>query len=624
MRIEDQLKLHLDNTRNALHAYRERWDRYIQLYKAEQRDPNKDFPWPGCSNVVVPEINAQVSTITSHIYGSTIRQDPIFTVRALRPDQGLVELASKVERFLDFYAKQVQRFDSYWRRSLPYLVLLGTHVVKFRVEPGLLPVVALEPISLHRFFVYPGVRNIESSPFVADLRWVAFEHIYELYRQGQITQRVYETMRSQLRVSNVQSDPFSHERVPPSSIPGTVIPLYDCYFTHYDEQTGKPMRYNALFHYETQTILYLREWSDPLPYELLYYHAQEDSCFGIGVGDLVWTLQEAMTTAINQAIDNATIANTRMVVVPPGSNINPNEPVYPGRVVVSTTPEKIRPWPLGDIYPSATVLPGLIRQTMERVAASSEVLMGMPDTVAKTRATFAGSALNVQMGITRLDYASAEFESGLERIAWRTLEALAKYFHGSTVSYVSRKRTAPMAVLESMTELSPEAEQAYELMESDVFEIPERVSKSDFAIQPSRRTANMQIERQAAIYLAQLTNNYLQQVLQYGQMLLQAPQLQPLVENIWNAANETMRRVLRSFQVENPDRILVEVSEILGGGNAGAKSGGPAGVGAPAEGTTEGAVDELQAGAAGLPPSGLLGLLGGGAASPREPQPLEE
>ena len=551
--MKTQLRNHLETTRSLMKPLNDKWSTYVKLYKAIRNQEVKRFPWVGAANIFMPELHTEVTTIAANIYGSTIRQDPPFLVKSYKPDQEYRERANRLELFLTFYTKKVQKLDLYWRRSLPYLVLLGTHVSKLQfVSGGNLgfPEVRVSSVPLHHIYAYPGIHDPENSPFIADLSWVPLSKVYSWYKQGRVTKEAYEKLRLQATPSS-KTDSNSQYRIPDFSLPGDAIPIYDCYMTYYPPDGGAPSRKRIVYEEISDTILWEESWTDPLPYVFVYYKQDEDSLFGLGLGDLLWTLQEAINTSYNQAIDNATIANVRMVVAPPGSNIEPNDPIFPGRVIISPAADKVRPWPIGDIYPSALTIPSIIRTAMERVAATPESLMGMADSVAKTRATFAGAALNVQMGITRIDMASAEFEHGLTEIVWRTLDLLTRYATGEELLFpVYSKNGEPYPSSEELA-ISPDL-----------------ASKSIYEIQPSRRTANQQIERQAAILLSNLISQYLKQVLEFGLLVSKNPDVLPLVRELWQATNEAMKRVLRSFSVEDPERIIVELSEAMNGEGA--------------------------------------------------------
>lgn len=551
--LKQQLRSHLEATRTCMAPINSKWSTYVRLYKAIRAQEVKRFPWVGAANIFMPELHTEVNTIAANIYGSTIRQDPPFLVRSLKPEPEYRERAVRLEQFLTFYTRKVQMLDSYWRRSLPYLILLGTHVAKLQfMGSGKLgfPEVRVSSVPLHHMYAYPGIRDPELSPFIADLAWVPLSKLYLWMKSGRITKQTFERLRLQAVLSATKDDRGSEHRIPSFSLPGDAIPIYDCYMTYYNPSTGEPSRRRVVYEELTDTVLWEEPWTDPLPYVFVYYKQDEDSLFGLGLGDLLWTLQDAINTAYNQAIDNATIANTRMVVAPPGSNIEPNDPVFPGRVIISPASDKVRPWPMGDIYPSALTIPSIVRTAMERVAATPESLMGMADSVAKTRATFAGAALNVQMGVTRIDMASAEFEQGLVELVWRTLELLSRYAAGDLMEF-------PVAPAPYLPSGEPPV-----LTETLVMS-QELSSRSIYEIQPSRRTANQQIERQASILLSNLVSQYLERVLQFGVMVTQNPAVLPLVQELWTSANEAMKRVLRSFNVEDPERIIVELSEAL-------------------------------------------------------------
>ncbi len=585
-KLAQTIALHINQIDTILRPRRELWTRYIGLYKAQRTDPEKSFPWPGCSNIFVPELFDRVSTAAAHIYGTTIRNDPPFNVRSEYGTPDDVKMAEDLEHFIRYYVRMVQHQDTYWRIHLPYLILLGTHVAKVQAvdtSPQGYPLVRIDPVNLHRFYAYPSIPRWREAPILADLSWISPGTIAQWVASGVLSEEKAAKLVQYDNDTVPRTDLMSENRVEPSSIAGGYVPIHDVYIRwQRGGMLSKPVLIRALFHFPTHTVLWTEDWADrPLPYQLVYWRRDEDSVFGIGMGDTMWTVQMAMNTAFNQAIDNATIANVRMFAAPVGSGLEPNEPIYPGKVLIGVNSDKIKDLRLGDIYPSALAIPAAVRQVMERNSAFNDTFMGMSDTTQKTRFTFAGAALNVQQGSMRIDYNSAEFEDGLIELVWTTLEALVKYNAGDTVRVPVRRKSVATIMKELLEEApsvtpdlksllrAPLSEDEAAAIEEQMFRIPSTVLRRErFSIRPARREANSQVERQSAIVLAQLVAQYLRHVIELAQLTGSQELVAKTIPEVWKVANYAMRKVLVAFAVEESSEMVVDFMEVMNAINA--------------------------------------------------------
>lgn len=570
------IEQHLSQIDVLLEPRRSMWTKFIDLYKARRTNPDKNFPWPGCSNIFVPELFDRVSTAAAHIYGTTIRNDPPFLVRSEYGTEEDTKLAEDLEHFIRYYIRTVQKQDAYWRVHLPYLILLGTHVVKVQavdVSPQGYPLIRLDPVSLHRFYTYPSITKWWDAPILADLSWVSPGTVAQWVKDGNTTDEKAEAVLTQVNdpLAKIDTSRASNEMVP-----GGYVPIHDVYVRWQQDVLSIPKLIRAIFHRETGTVLWTEDWTwRPLPYQLIYWRRDEESVFGIGVGDTIWTVQEAMNTIINQVIDNMTVANIRAFAAPPGAGIEPGESIYPGKVFVGVNVDKIKEVRLGDVYPSAIAIPQIIRQIMERNSAFNDTFMGMSDAVQKSRFTFAGAALNVQQGSMRVDYNSAEFEDGLVSLVWATLDALVKYNSGDEVMVPVKKRR-PSVILKELLEETPMAtdlasllrapltEQEAMNVETTMFRIPSVILRRErFSIRPARREANAQVERQAAIVLSQIIAQYLRNILQLAQAAGDPELVKKTVPEIWRVANYAMRKILIAFAVEESSEMIVDFAEVM-------------------------------------------------------------
>lgn len=582
-RLVSTLTGHLDRIDTIMDPSRAKWTRYIKLYKAIREQETKEFPFVGCSNIFMPEVFNEVSTLTSHFLLSTIRQTPSVHVKPYYKDDAHEREAESWERFLDFYMKEVQLQEHYWRKNLPYLMLLGTHVVKMSMlaEEGRLgwPEVRLSPISLHRFYAYPSITDWRNAPLIGDMAWVPIWRIQEWVAGGYVEEKDFEAIAQWVSTDTAPSDPWLQYRAPDMSIPGEYVDVYDVYMLwSNDDYTKPPEPIRVLFHRKTQIILWAESWKGkPLPYELLYFRADEDNVFGIGLGDLMWTLQEALNTAWNQAIDNSTVANTRVYVAPTGSGVQPNEPIWPGRVIVGPQADKLKAVEIGDVHPSAWAIPTGVKNAMQYTSGATEPFSGMSDTVTKTRHTFSGQAMNVQRQTNRQDLIQAEFEDGLTNVVWHTMDLLVTYASGVDLKVPltldAKKRLAaileeePAGDVGALLRARLDEDEAT-LIEGMTFTVPEKVLRREkFEIRVAGRERNTPEERQAAMFISQLVGQYLKQVVELAMLAQQsaanAPMVYQTVLEAWKAANEAMKKVLWSFRFEDAEDILIQLEEVM-------------------------------------------------------------
>ena len=586
-KIKDAVDMHLQALDTILAPYRAKWDRYIKLYKAIVDEDVKSFPWKGASNIFVAEMYNQISTITAFVLGGTIRQNPPYPVKSLYGSDEEEKEAHIWERWIAMYMTDIMRSEPYWRKHLPYTILLGTHPMKLVFDvagPTGHPTVRQVPIPLHNIYAYPTIQDLSVNPFIADVSWVAPERIVEWHKKGLFGVDTMKALYEGLSIASGRSEQFALYRVPDNSIPGSFVAILDILIHYRDESdvTSMPKVYRVVYERLSGTILWVEDYTDQeCRYKFVRWIPDEDQLFGRGVGDIAYTLQEAYNTTINQAIDNATLANTRFFVVPTGSGLVPGESIYPGRVLTSPMADRVKVFAMGDVYQSAFVMPATIRTMIQASTGSGDSFMGQPDQVTKTRHTAQGQAMNLQYTASRLDLNSAEIEEGLVDIVWSALGMLAKYAAGYEFELPPQRKVTQQQVLEALLSgdtagdgdlsrlmqiaLNPEDAAIME----KVFRMPDKVLRRErFKIACARRAANKDTEREAAIVLAQLVEKYLKGVTDIATMMSQVkgqPGMEVLYNTlveVWKASSRAMQRVLISFSVEDSADLLVELKEV--------------------------------------------------------------
>lgn len=601
-----KIQSHIENIDGQLVDRRTKWQQYVNQFKAIRKTENKIFPWENCSNIFVPELANHVTTISSFIMASRLRSNPVIKVKNYFKEDA--EMVGEFENFLDFYTMVVQKQRQYWRRHLPYTLLLGTHISKQVYKSDEItgwPYAKPVGVSLFQFYTYPAILDLRASPFVADVAYVPSHEILGWMEtdKGVVKQNAAEAVK---RINDYAEQPdlwkekfgTQYDNIPPA-----YLPVFDCYMLYAEDALSElPQKLHARYDPITQLVLSYEEYEEyEMPYVPVFWRRDSDSFFGIGIGDLAWTLQDGINTAYNQTIDNVTIANTRMVQVSPASGLDPNEPVYPGRIIVA---ENVRPWPMGDVYPSAWMHINILKQALEATTAVPQTFMGMADTILKSGNAPGLASSAIGQSSMRLDFFTGEFDEGIIEMVWHSLAMLSKYAASQTYQLPTvNTRQILMEWLErggekteatditAMLEARVEPEMVDEL-EKKVFSLENvTLSRSRFLLVPFAREVNQQAEQQASMMLSQLVNAYINRITEFASQLAQLQQkggtsnLQTALLDAWHAVNFTMRRILTAFAVEDASEIVTKLEGVVRGlqqgvGELGAVVEGAAGAGA--------------------------------------------
>ena len=592
--LDIEIKQHISNINSQLAERRASWMTYMEQYKAHVDNPNKDFPWPNCSNIFVPELTNAVTTLVSYaLSGMFDNSRPPYRVRAyFKKDQ---ETIAELERFVDYYVKVIQQMQHYWGRHLPYTILLGTHIAKMemRFEPATgYPVVRPYGVPLLQFYTYPTILDLRASPFVSDVRYLPN---WELLRWAQKAQKGSYDMKKVEDVYRTVQDFWDHANqynasptLASNRVPPNFCPIFDIFMiTTLGEKRSEPYKLRVTYEGITETVVGCQAFTDnEVPYVPVFWRRDEDNFFGIGAGELAWRLQKGINTMFNQGIDAGTISNIKMFRVSRGSNIDPEEPIYPGRQVIADQGE-FEAIALGDVTPGLYNLLGMMKMSLENTLASPPAFRGQPDTVAKSGVTPGVLNTQVQQSAGRLETFLSEFETGCVDIMWYTLAALAKgaaqyrfalpdnTIHTTLLEWLQTSPEAGSEDVLSVIEARVEPEMVGEVQ--DMFLVEEDLySRKRFELRPIRKELDAQQEQQAALLLSQLTNAYISKIMEFAgtlQQLQQQPgetnKLQAALLEAWKTTNFVMRRVLSAFAVEDASEIIMQLEEVVSGLEAG-------------------------------------------------------
>lgn len=411
----------------------EDWKRWQKQYWAQPEKTVKDFPFKRAANFVVPLSAIAVEAVHARIMNTIWAVEPFWSVR---PRSGVwIDAAKPVERFLQSEVENPSSLDAYnfTNDSLLEGILLGTFIGKSgyvrEIKKTNVPRsdglndekwvesrngATLEYVPCANFLIRAAEDNIQESA------WCGEEHSFTWAKMKRMAlsnrvmaERLEEIKHWRFNVNRTDNDqdpagdfeelkdelqsfePQWHER----------FRIQEIWAAYDIDRDGVDEEIVIDFHYSSKTVLGVRyNWHDDLrrPYRVAQYVKVPGRIWGIGVGKQSEQFQDAITTINRQRVDNATLANMRMMAVRKMSGISPDEPIFPGKIWFVDDPDRdIKVVQLSEVYTSAFNNEISLLQYYERYVGVNEVLLGLPPT--GTPGTATGDLARIAEGNKRFD-----------------------------------------------------------------------------------------------------------------------------------------------------------------------------------------------------------------------------
>lgn len=343
------------------------------------------------------------------------------------------------------------------------------------------------------------------------------------------------------------------------------------------------------FHYPSLTIMSCRyNWYEDLhkPYRVGVYQEVEGRWRGIGICKMNEQFQREITTMHRQRLDNATMANMRMIKVHKLSGYGPNEPVFPGKMWFLEDMEHLEPIQMMEVYQSAFANEQATLIFSQQRTKVNESMMGMPQQ--GTPGTATAELSRVQEGNKSFDYIMKNVKVFVGEISADLL--------ANTIQFGPRHR-----------EIFQYVEGGDRL--AILFQLPLPLIRDSivFEIAATSQQQNRIVDRQNWVQIATLLQQYYTGMLQ---LAAANPQLIPIILNkAMLGATEALKQILETFDVRNINRIAVtEIEGLINATQAGSVPLGAGGGPTPTNGGARPGMDLLAA----------LSRLGG-AAGPQGP-----
>lgn len=361
----------LDELKQARADRREKEEIWITCHEAYYARPvigksdDKTFPFHGASNLVIPIVATDVDTVFARMMGLIFEPESLFSVSASMPEMG--SAAPRVEEFL----KWSQHNEVDWQSPVGDWILeilkLGTGVLKTRYDRKVQNVFEWRELaqgtwqqqatillkdapSVHRvplfdYYVPAGFRHQNTLPWQCEQFYLTWRQFQNRLAQGlyQPTARISETFAnsagSQVESRLQELSGFKQAR-------GNKLKLQECW-TNWDVSDGVTgdMALKCVIHEDSGDYVdlsYNPFFNQEPPYDVARFMRDENSFYGIGLGEMGLNEQEEITAMHNQRIDNGTVLNSGMIAVKKGSDADEDGETafFPGKKYVLNNPNE--------------------------------------------------------------------------------------------------------------------------------------------------------------------------------------------------------------------------------------------------------------------------------------------
>lgn len=607
-RFSSWIQRELVNAQGDRAALDKKWSDAIVQWRAAMPKGDKDFPWPGASNLEFPLTAIHSDPVYADFMQSLHAPAEYWSVSAHRSDRvshasPLTEAMKRVEAryikmrtvnsraLLDNNILGTAIYKSHWinenKKVRDYSRGTPDRVVELRVKPRSHPIV--EHVPLQHFWIPAYAWNIDPDAPIGGAQWVA----QEIYLRGPELQLkakgdgIYAPAYDAAAVATVLKWESEYEATVDSTIrkQEQLVPshnrrirLFEVWVRFDADGDDIEEDFVAIYHLESNTIL--RALYNPFLHGQRPFHRTRYlptfGFYGLGLAEADEWAQHTASKLLNATIDNVMLANTRMYSAPLGGSVQPGEPIYPGKTWFVGPNEQIGEVRLGEVYPSIFNIQAQIMQLAEQRTGVSELRQGnMTGLPSRTPATTTLSLL--REGNKRFDMIMSDFRETHSLIGSQVFSLLAQWFKEDEATWSTFYQTI----------LGPEDA----MKVAEVFMAPQETLEDEFGVGVTATSAqvNKEVEKQAFIGLMQILTQVYGSMVQTAQLLQTVPPGSPTYETAaaaYMSGTQLLARLLEKFDIQNPKEYLGNLEAIAGslvamGGGANAALAAPGGIMAP-------------------------------------------
>ena len=548
--------------------------KWVRIYKGTPAEKERQFPWPGASNLIVPVAGTFCDELLSRVM-AIYANDPLFVAKLLGEfDDDSGEDERKIlEKFLSDMALEPEELDLYrveetWFSST---IRYGTGIVKFPWEyvvekqsiylgggteegtkaahstktfvrrDGPRP----ENVPLNCFGIDTSAANLATTDFIYHTIPMDIIQLKKLEADDDVIDPLAVKAVIAKGADRQGPDEFTREQEISKKVESYHNRLTDewdieeCWFT-YDKG---PERYSliAKYHYKSETVMGII--FNPYPENMRAFEDaklayDDDTYHGYGFCEMFESFQREISTTHNWRTDNRHFSTTGVGRVNKNSKLSSILQLYPG-VLIPADKDEIEFFP----FNQAAALMSTEDEQLELMLAKERG--GIDPSVGgsgggqvnakKGNFSTQGAAV-LQWQNNRNNLRMSDMRSAHVRLGRKVSRLYAEYGIGNKLRSYAAK-----------AELLAKAFQHY------------KDGKLGLLIRPATASFNREVEKQNDILLAQSLGRLYQEDAQIIQAMGQQgmpDDLKAYYMEVLRAKNALMKTILRNFQHDDPDRLV--------------------------------------------------------------------
>lgn len=543
------------------------WKELERIYAGKPRQKTKTDPWENASNIEIPLVGIAADSVAARASEILYERDPFFKVEGLNAKAEAVE--GDLQTFLDaldvfelnLEVEGTKGLQSATKTGDGYLVITweeerGGDIINEggRQDDDLaIPTFRGVRVRWHEpnDIWYPGdALEVQTAQWVSiarTYRWgtmVALEKaglfsgIEEKLNVPKFTEVVSTTVRQEGNIEQTKSEEILTQAAGRAAVNVRRFTVHDIW-AKYDLDGQGERKIRIFYERDTQAILSVFPW----PYRhgrrgliKMPMFPRPGHWESVGIAEYGQQFQSAVSTMVNQAIDNATIANIRAFKVKRGLNVKKTL-IRPGSLLVTDDPANdFLPLQIGDIYPSTLQLMNFLIGLSRLRIGNTEQTQG----TASRRETATTTTTLLAQANKRLNWTIRMLRGEMAEIAFQALELYQQF--------------SPKGKAFTMTgESGQRVEQ--------LLEIPGLSLRGQFRITVSSisETGSTEADRALTLQLFQIFDGYWQKMLEVigllGRKDIPLAQ-QQYATQILQKSVFFMEEIMRDFKIQDVKKFL--------------------------------------------------------------------
>lgn len=585
----DKLKIFLDDWLESLLSSQQpklaEWAKQEEEYRAVQQGP-RTHPFVGACGDIVPVSAMAVDPIHARLDTGIFKADPVFSLKGLK--KSVLPYIPALEVWIEYYQKYKAQLRTVASPRLLEMTKHGTCAFKTVYDRERYKIKTYDPrwnviskevtrfsgprtfgVPLQDLLFPPGYQHLQKCPFVAERQRFRFEDLMIAQKSGKLGN--VESLRNQeydtRNIVDLERQESSNHKDSDRRV-SDLIEVWECWADFDIDGDDLPERIVVTYHRDTREILQLRyNWyfHQQKPFTVIPYSITNDSLYGIGIGEMSSFFQAAQTQWHRLATDNAYLANIRMFIAKKESGIEEVPKMYAGRTFFVDNPATdFLPFQAAEIYPSTLQERQNLFGLAEKRTGVSDYLTGRESPIVGSRATATSTVALIQEGTRRVEEVLENVRGGFAEIVQLWMYIWIQYgldgldeivFGGDDIADKLRE------FFDSVSADNVDGAIAIDLSATDA-------------------ANNRSVQQQVQLAILQTMMQYLNKLVEAGQLAISAAQTQPVLTQLIGEVMESARRMfkdlLNKYDIRNPDDYLPDLQEFLN--NAVAQGQGGAGV----------------------------------------------